>query len=734
MKPITPQERTIILPLLREDLRLISGASAADGSPTWVLVDPVRGKYFQIGWAAYQMLSHWNGRSAEAVLSEIHAETTCRAVPEDIDDLLKFLYGNHLMRDPPQGGYRAYVAQAEAAKPQWLMWLVHHYLFFQVPVVRPDRFLRATLPFIEWLFAPSTAWMIGLIGLTGIYLTSRQWNTFVATALHFFTPRGFALSVLCLVIVKIFHELGHAYSATRYGCRVSTMGIAMVVMVPMLYSDTSDAWKLTSRRQRAAIGAAGMVVECSLAAVALFAWNFLDDGVARSLAFIMATTSLALGAAINLNPFMRFDGYYVLSDLLGIPNLHERAFAFGRWQLRRLLFGLETPMPEPVSDGRRRFFIGFAWATWAYRVLLFLGIAFVVYHFFFKLLGLILFAVEIGWFILLPIVRELKAWWMLRGAVREQRRAWVSAGALVSMMAAFFIPWSDRLSLPAVLESTPHATIYAPVPGRIVELDVNEGHHVEKGDRLVKLESPVLEQEVALTRKRIEVEQLKSRRQFVEQDELAKHQVTLEALKARLSQLEGFIQQQENLSLAAPITGVVTDRAEALHMGRWINKELPLAYVIDPAGEELHALAPETDVGHLRSGMSARFIPEGPERPSLTAKVVEIRDIDESSFTVPYLASLYGGEVSVREDANRKLRPETSVYRVTLRLVEYLPDGTKPCEERYWWKALGSALPNEPGKRECGFLFAKAASSRLRKNQVKRCFCHSRVSGNPGSH
>jgi putative peptide zinc metalloprotease protein len=147
----------------------------------------------------------------------------------------------------------------------------------------------------------------------------------------------------------------------------------------------------------------------------------------------------------------------------------------------------------------------------------------------------------------------------------------------------------------------------------------------------------------------------------------------LETLKAHLSQLEGLQQQQQTFTLTAPIAGVVTDRADALHVGRWINKELSLAYVIDPAGEELHALAPETEVGYLRTGQSARFIPEMPERSSMKATVVEIRDIDESSFTVPYLASLYGGDVPVREDATRKLRPEASVYRVTLHLVETPP-------------------------------------------------------------
>ena len=666
-------KQEVVLPPLREDLRLIAGASAADGSPTWVIIDPVRGKYFQIGWAAYQILSRWSGRSAEIVLSQIHADTTCRATTQDIDDLLRFLYRNHLMREPPQGGYRAYVAQAEAARPQWLMWLVHHYLFFQIPLVQPDRFLRATLPFVEWLFSKSVAWIIALIGLAGVYLVSRQWDVFTGTFLHFFTPSGLALYALSLAIVKVFHELGHAYTATRYGCRVPTMGIAMIVMVPMLYSDTSDAWKLTSRRQRAAIGAAGMIVECALAAVAIFAWNFLDDGVTRSLVFIVATTSLMVGAAMNLSPFMRFDGYYVLSDWLGIPNLQDRAFAFGRWQLRRLLFGLDMPMPEPVAAAQRRYLVCFAWGVWVYRFMLFLSIALMVYHYFFKLLGLILFAIEIGWFIVLPIVGELKIWWTLRGEIVERRRGWLSAWVLACVIALLFVPWSDRISLPAVLESTPHATIYAPAPGRIVELAVKEGQRVGVGDRLVVLESPALENDMALTRKRIEVERMRVQRQFVDREELAKHQVTLETLRARLSQLEGLLRQQQNLSLTAPIAGVVTDRAEALHVGQWINKQLPLAYVIDPAGEELHALASETDVGYLHAGQSARFIPQGPERPSLEAQVVEIRDNDESSFTVPYLLSVYGGDVPVREDANRRLKPETSVYRVTLHLVESPP-------------------------------------------------------------
>ena len=673
MKPTVSQKEEGLLPPLRGDLQLIAGTAAADGSPTWVIVDPVRGKFFQIGWTAYQILSRWDVRPLEELLAEIHLETVCRATKQDVQELLRFLYANHLMRHPPRGGYRAYAEIAEASRPLWVTWLVHHYLFFQIPLFQPDRFLRATLPSIEWLYSRTVAWTIGGIGLVGLYLVSRQWDVFKATFLHFFTLEGLALYGFCLVVVKMFHELGHAYTAARYGCRVSTMGIAVLVMAPMLYSDTSDAWRLTSRRQRAAIGAAGMIVECALAAMALFAWSFLGDGVARSLAFIVATTSLMMGAAINLSPFMRFDGYYVLSDLLGIPNLHDRAFAFGQWQLRRLLFGLDTPMPEAVTPARRRFLTCFAWAVWGYRFLLFLGIALLVYHYFFKVLGIVLFAIEIWWFILLPIAREVKAWWTLRGIIREQGRVWVLAGMVASLTAVLFVPWSNRIHLPAVLEAIPHATLYTPAAGKIAELSVKQGQWVQAGDPLIVVEAPTIEKDIAMTRKRIEVERLRVQRQSVDSEKLAHAQVTMEMLRAHLFELEGFRKKQQTLHLTAPIAGLVTDRAEGLHVGRWINRELALAYIVDPQGEELHALVEESMVKYLEVGQSARFIPDGTERPSLAARVHEIHDIDETSFTVPYLASLYGGAVPVQEDADHRLKPETSVYRVTLQLIDPPP-------------------------------------------------------------
>jgi putative peptide zinc metalloprotease protein len=236
-----------------------------------------------------------------------------------------------------------------------------------------------------------------------------------------------------------------------------------------------------------------------------------------------------------------------------------------------------------------------------------------------------------------------------------------------------FVPWSIRLHLPAVLEAASHAELYAPVPAQVSSITVHEGQAVRAGTVLMQIEAPELEKNIQLTRKRIVVEELKARREIATAEERAKSHVTTEALRTRLSQLEGYQEQARRLMLTAPFDGIVTDRAEGLSPGQWVKRDLPLAYVIDPAAEEIHALVPEVDVQRLAPGQSARFVPESVDRVSLRAVVQEVRALDETTFTVPYLASVYGGAVPVREDTAHTLKPESSIYRVTLRLEQPAP-------------------------------------------------------------
>lgn len=666
------QERK--LPPLRANLQFNRGTPTPNGVPTWTIVDPVRNRYFQIEWPVYQMIQHWSAGTIEKLHAVMMGETTCRTTVEDVEDLVKFLYANNLTEQSASGKHTDYQTQAQAGDQNWLMWLVHHYLFIKVPLVHPHNFLKATLPFVAPLYTTVAGWMFGIIGLTGLILVGRQWDAFASTFLYFFSWRGAILYSLSLGAVKIVHELGHAYTATRFGCRVPTMGVAFMVMMPVMYSDVSDSYRLTSKRKRLLIAAGGVIAELGLASIALFAWGFLPDGTARSIAFIVATTSVIMSLAVNLNPFMRFDGYYLLADGLGIPNLQDRAFAFGQWQLRGLLFGRLASPPEATSAALRRTLVIYAWAIWLYRLVLFTGIAVMVYQYFFKALGIVLFLVEIVWFIAMPVVREIAGWWTNRALYATSSRAWSTAVVLGLLLLLACIPLHTSISAPAVLQAASYATIYAPTPGRISQVLARDGQRVTAGEQVVVLENPSLEKEVRLAEIKVALWNYRLGRQAGHDQDRAQRQVIAESLKAGVAELAGLESKQEHLILKAPMAGIIRDRADSLTPGRWIDQKLPVAYLIDAGHAEIDGLVPVDELAYIAVGQVGRFIPDDLTRPSLEAEVTEIAEVDEQEFAIPYLASIFGGDVAVRKDDKGKLKAEVSVYRVRLRPREAIVD------------------------------------------------------------
>ena len=663
-----PQERT--LPPLRKNLQFLRGAPTPEGVPTWTIVDPVRNKYFQIEWQVYQILQRWSCGTVEKLVAVVRRDTTSRIRAEDVEDLVRFLYANSLTEQSASGRVKDYVEQEVARHQAWWQWLLHHYLFIKIPLIHPHRFLHATLPLVAPLYTPMAAWLFGMIGATGLFLVGQQWDTFLSTFLHFFTWSGALMYGAVFCAVKVVHELGHAYTATRFGCRVPTIGVGLMVMMPVLYSDISDAYRLSSRRKRLWIAGAGVVAELGLAAVATLVWGFLPDGAIRSVVFVAATTSWVMSLAVNLNPFMRFDGYYLLADGLGIPNLQDRAFAFGQWRIRELLFAPGAPPPEAVGLSNRRILIAYAWGIWLYRLVLFTGIALAVYHYFFKVLGLLLFLVEIVFFIGLPIWRELTSWWSRRAAYASTGRFAVTMTVVAAMLLLACLPWSSRVAIPGVLQAGSYATIYPPAPGRIASVSVHAGQSVRAGDTVLVLENPLLAKEARLARTQVELLDFRLQRQAGYAEDRLQGQVLAESLRSKLVELDGVAEKQQRLVLQAPIDGVVVDQADSLYPGRWINEKLAVAYVVNSRTAIVTALAPVEDLGVLAVGQEALFIPNDVTRQATRARVTEIRDVDEQDLSVPYLASIYGGAVPVRKDSHGRLQAEQSVYRVELEVLD----------------------------------------------------------------
>ena len=707
MGPPKPQE-DVPLPPLREDLQILPGTPTPDGVPTWTIVDTVRNQFFQIEWAAFQLLSHWQAGTAEGLVDLVTRTTSAKVSTGNVLELIQFLYRNNLTRDSLTGGSQGFLGQSEQAKQHWLLRALHNYLFFRIPLCNPDRFLRATLPFVTPLFSRWALWCVIILGVIGCMGVVRQWASFANVFLYFFTFQGMTGYIIGLMAIKILHELGHAYTAVRYGCRVPTMGLGFLIMVPVLYTDTTDSWRLTVRKQRAAIAAAGMVVELSVAMLATFLWNFCPEGIVKSMLFVLATTSWVTGLLINLNPLLRFDGYYVLSDWLGVPNLQSRAFGFGRWKLREWLFAWGDAPPEQMPPQRQSVLIAYAWAVWVYRAVVFVGIAVLVYYFFFKVLGVILFLVEIGWFLAWPVYEELQVWWTRRAAVT---RSWRGRGigiALTGCLLMSVMPLDTTVEIPAILEAPERTTLFPPAPAMVVEVLVEEGERVESGQTLVILQSPQVEHQIDIIGHRIAALELRAEREVAYQDDRDDHLVIRETLVGERKALAGLVTLREQLILRAPFSGVVTDLASSLHPGLWVNTDVAMAHVIGEQPSVMLALATEKEKARLSVGNTGWFYPDDPTRHARQGQLRDLRHVDESEMALPYLASTYSGGVPVRQDARGRLIPEHSVYRVELNVTDTDPS----------WNQVVRGVVHVKGNGQSvmGHLWAEAASILIRES------------------
>lgn len=664
--PEAPAEPRRLLPL-REDVRLMPGTRTWSGEPTWTLADPVRNRFFQLGDHDVMLLRYWQAGTAEALVEAVAAGEGVTVTVEEVTALQDFLLSSELLDSAP-APLRQRLLQVHRSREQTLLQqLLHKYLFFRVPLVRPDRFLDALYPRLRFLFQPWFPRVTALVGLLGIVLMVQSSERVAGGFSWFLTPLGMLVFAATLVGVKLFHELGHALACKHYGLRVPTMGVAFLVLWPVMYTDASDGWRLVSRWQRARIAAAGVMTELMLASYAMVAWFFLPDGIARSIALAVATTTWVLSIAVNLNPLMRFDGYYFFSDLINVPNLQDRSFALARWRLRRWLFGLDEPAPEHFPRRLANLLTGYAWMVGIYRFFLFLGIAVLVYFLFFKALGVVLFMVEIWWFIARPVWNEVRHWRALAPQASLPRRGLFGALGVLLLLALAF-PWQSSVELPALLSAKRHARFFAPADARLQALHVHDGSIVAAGQPLLEMDSPALALDVRQAASEVhEVEGLLARAAM--DATLYQNRLVLEQELVRaVARLEGLQAQQARLAVSAPFAGMVRDLAEDVAPGQWRSADSHLLTLVDPAALEVVAWVSEGDRDRVLPGAEAVFRAEGSRGPQhLRLRVEAVERAAVRNLDPPYHASLFGGDIPVHHNsAEGSLQPDQALYRVRL--------------------------------------------------------------------
>ncbi len=654
------------LPHIRQDLQILGAPQAEDGARRWFIFDPVRNAFHMIGASGLTLLKHWQAGPIETLYARVSPHGLSET---DILAMSDFLYAQNLTLEPPGGRSDSFADREAAKRRPFYEILIHKYLFFRIPLFAPDRFLRKTYPLIAGLFSKYTLIFIAILGVIGLYFAAAQWDQFTRTFWHFFTFEGLLFYVLALAVIKSCHELGHAFIAHHFGARVPTLGIAFLVMFPILYTDTTDAWRLVDKRQRLLIDGGGMIIELIIAALSIFLWAFLPDGPMRSLAFFAATTSWALSLLVNLNPCMRFDGYYLISDGFGVQNLQQKGFDLGRWKMREALFNLRADKPHN-ADGVRLFgLLTYAYATWIYRFFLFIGIALLVHHLFPKAIGIILFSVEIIFFIIRPIWAELKNWWSFKMDIISHLRGRMTLAFVLLAIILMLIPHQNYINAPARIEPAHHRDVFSPQPAQITKIHIHNDMQVQADDILFELHSPSLSHEIAQSRARLRLLRAQLDRRSSNLSERRSGSLLEDEYRREQSRLDGFTAQQDRLTLRAAQDGRISDIPLRLHEGRNVTATTRLARIAAPQKAALIALAPEQDAAAIPSGAPFKFIANDPGFPAIKSRLTRLAPTARAAIDEAELTSQYGGKIAVHPEKDGAFIPVNSVYDVRSDLI-----------------------------------------------------------------
>lgn len=699
-------DQKIILPKIRNDLKVIETSVAEDGSKRWLLFDPIQNKYFNIGLDALQLFSNWQSDIEIDEFIKILEQENYDIDKESLESFILFLRNNNLILCEKDVDTQRIVNVHRQSKQNIFKWLIHNYLFIRVPLVKPDRWLEKNKNKMDFLYSNLWQNIVLFFGFIGIVFVLRDWENFISTFMYMFSKEGFFYYFISLVFVKSFHELGHAFTAKRFGCKVPTMGVAFLVLFPVLYTDTTDSWKLKSKYQRLKIVIAGMKVEIYLALLATFLWSFAPEGILKSILFTIATTSWISSLLINISPFLRFDGYYALSDLSDTKNLQPRSFAMARWFIRKNILGLEEIKPEILAKSKEKFFIIYAISTWIYRFFLFLGIAVLVYYYAFKVLGIILFLVEIVWFIFFPIYNELKIWWTKREEVKLNRKNKLSLCVIFIILSFLFIPWNSTIKMPAIIESKNYYEYYPLENGYIDDILFSNGDIVKKEQTLLKIKSPELEHKITLLEEEINSITFEIGKQAGFRENLNKRFILEETLTKKINELDGLKKIIEKLEIKAPFDGKVYLN-NSYKINQWISKKEAIFLLYDNLNYKIVGFCNENDFDLLKEKSKAKFIFNSGDIKDINSNITSISKLSNPYLEFHELSSDFGGEIATRTD-NKMLKTQQAYYKITIDLQENISLNNR---------MIGTLVTNGESSSLIAKLYKKSISVIIRESE-----------------
>lgn len=698
---LTPSNRRPIPLQARPDLKI--ERIEYQGVAYWVVKEPVGLKYYRLQTEQYEVLFLLNGtRSLEEIRDELlRILPTVRLQLSDIQHLITDLHQKGLVYSNRQGQGAALLKQKKDNRRKKIWQTLRSLLYLRLPGWDPERTLTFLEPLFGWLFKPAGLILMALFVASSwvmLGIRFREFTDQIPQFQQFFGWPNMLYLWVTLACCKILHEFGHGLSCKVYGGECHEMGVMLLCFSPCLYCDVSDSWTLKNKWQRIMIGAAGMYIEAIISGFAIFFWAFTKTGLMHHLCLNIFFVTTITTVIFNANPLMRFDGYYMLSDLLEIPNLRPKADKLLRESFAWYCLGIEA-RPDPFMPETGKFwFVVFAVTANIYRIFVMSAIL-VFFYTVLKPYELQSLGITMAVFSFAGIFYSM--FHNLYQIITAPRAEPMSRPKIIATCTVLICVFAAALAIPIPwhVEATfivePHDVrhLYTTIPGFLRATHVREGQIVKAGDLLLELENPEKEDKLL---------ELYVQKKVVEQEinvatatnALGELEVAQKKLNTLREQIADYEQQLALLELLAPCDGTVvapqanpvpkTDEAK-IQLASWYGTPLEVRNLDAFLEERTHALsiAPDdkfqatllvdqSDRNDIDIGRAVELKFDHLPDKIYIGKVEKISD-EDLKFVPPLLSNKLGGQVPTTTDEQGRERLVSAAYQTTVLLEEDLP-------------------------------------------------------------
>ncbi|MBX2867974.1 MAG: hypothetical protein KTR18_04840 [Acidiferrobacterales bacterium] len=520
-------------------------------------------------------------------------------------------------------------------------------LSIKVPLIDPDRFIVATLPMVRWIF---TRWGFALwILVVGVALINvfAHWPELTGNLVdRVLAGQNLLILLVTFPLVKLFHEYGHAYAARIHGGEIHEMGVMFLILMPIPYVDATSSSAFSSRWKRALVGSAGMLVELFIAAIALHIWLEIESGFLSAVLFNVMVIAGVSTLLFNANPLIRFDGYYILADLIEIPNLGTRSTRYLGYLVQKYLFGLDNVQSPARETGERIWFVSYGIASFIYRLFLISFIVFLLVDKYF-IIGTILALWAFVSMAIVPAYKQLKFVMTHKKLKGRRTRAIITSAALVSSLVAItLIPLPLTTIVEGVVWSDQDSRVRMSSQGFVTEVLVKSGAKVSLGQPLYRCSN--FELQTQQEKLQAQLKELTARHDAFTatslgsggrvQADLVKKQIMAAEL-----QLESIEDQIKALTVVSPSNGIFIAREAHSLKGRFIERGNIFGFIRKQNNATVRVLVPQDRINLVRQQtdrISVRVV----DRISSELDATLTREVPRASQELPSAAlTIEGG-------------------------------------------------------------------------------------------